>query len=89
MLPLPASVTVENAVVTLNTLSQALRGESAPEVVVDASALRHFDSSALAVLLGCERQAGAAGKRFALRGLPAQLSSLATLYGVDSLLQGA
>lgn len=87
MLPLPASLTVENAVAVRGSLARALREEGGPEVVVDASALQHFDSSALAVLLDCERLVAVAGKRFVLRDLPALLASLATLYGVESLLQ--
>ncbi len=89
MLQLPASLTVENAVATRGSLVQALRLETGPEVVVDASGLQHFDSAALAVLLDCERMATAAGRRFALQGLSPQLASLATLYGVESLLPGA
>ena len=58
------------------------------EVRVDASNLRHFDSSALAVLLECERAAVALGKRFVLRDLPERLRSLAHIYGVEPLLYG-
>ena len=58
-------------------------------VVVEASALRQFDSSALAVLLECRRQALAAGKAFAVRGAPERLLQLARVYGVDSLIPDA
>jgi len=59
------------------------------EVVVDAGALRQFDSSALAVLLECRRQALAAGKAFAVRGAPERLRQLARVYGVDALIPAA
>ena len=56
------------------------------EVVADASALRQFDSSALAVLLECRRQAMAAGKPFSVQAAPARLRELAVLYGVTELI---
>ena len=55
------------------------------DVVLDASALTEFDSSALAVLLECRREALAAGKGFSVRGLPARLRQLAGRYGVAEL----
>jgi phospholipid transport system transporter-binding protein len=55
-------------------------------VVVDASALTEFDSSALAVLLECRREALAAGKGFTVTGLPVRLRQLAGLYGVAELV---
>ncbi len=75
---------------TQRMLGQALQQESkAPgetQVVVDASGLQRFDSSALAVLLECQRLAKAWGKGFVVRQAPEKLSQLARLYGVDSLL---
>ncbi|MBC7717816.1 MAG: STAS domain-containing protein, partial [Pseudorhodobacter sp.] len=44
------------------------------------------DSSALAVLLECQRLAQASGRSFAVRGAPAKLAQLAQLYGMDELL---
>jgi phospholipid transport system transporter-binding protein len=67
-------------------LAQALRSENEATVVADASALMHFDSSALAVLLECRRGALAIGKSFAVAHMPARLRELATVYGVASLL---
>ena len=89
MLLLPATITSREAVDTQRLLSQALKGEPASGVVVDASNLRQFDSSALAVLLECQRLAIAWGKSFSVRGLPPKLGSLALLYGVDTLLPRA
>ena len=86
MLLLPATVTASEATDTRRLLTQALKGEPQGEVVVDASNLRRFDSSAIAVLLECQRAADAWGKPFALRNAPPKLVALATLYGVDALL---
>jgi phospholipid transport system transporter-binding protein len=55
-------------------------------VVVDASALKKFDSSALAVLIECRRQALVAGKAFSVYGMPERLRHLANLYGVEELI---
>lgn len=60
----------------------------ADTVVVDATALVQFDSSALAVLLECRRQALAAGKAFSVRNAPPKLSQLAAVYGVEALIAG-
>lgn len=70
-------------------LLQGLRVHRAPGVVVDASALTAFDSSALAVLLECRREALAVGKTFAVQGLPPALRGMAGLYGVGTLLAPA
>ncbi len=89
MLLLPANVTAAEANDTRRLLAQALKAEGeagAVVVVVDASNLQRFDSSALAVLLECQRAAQAWGKPFELRGAPAKLAALARLYGVDVLL---
>ncbi|MFM8610118.1 MAG: lipid asymmetry maintenance protein MlaB [Burkholderiaceae bacterium] len=63
--------------------------EGAAVVEADASALKQFDSSALAVLLECRRAAQRAGAGFAVRGLPERLRTLAGLYGVADLLPAA
>ena len=56
-------------------------------ILIDASDLRQFDSSALAVLLACRRQARRLGRTLQVQGLSARLSELAGLYGVMALLQ--
>ncbi len=86
MLVLPAELTHEHAAACCRMLAQALRAQPAVAVVADAAALQKFDSSALAVLLDCRREALAAGKTFSVRGLPARLRDLASLYGVAELL---
>lgn len=58
-------------------------------MVLDASAVKVFDSAALAVLLGCRRAAQEVGKQLIVQGLPKGLQSMAALYGVDGLLMPA
>jgi phospholipid transport system transporter-binding protein len=86
MLVLPADLTQLDASTTVRMLVQGLRSQPDTAVVADASALQHFDSSALAVLLECRREALIMGKTFSVRGLPARLRELAGLYGVGELL---
>lgn len=86
MLLLPASITLRESRDTLRLLAQALRSDMGPAVVIDASPLAQFDTSALAVLLECQRLAQAWGKSFSVRQAPAKLTALAKLYGVDVLL---
>lgn len=86
MLVLPAELTHAEAPACCRMLAQALRSDPGGQAVADASALRHFDSSALAVLLDCRREALALGKTFAVRRLHPRLRALATLYGVAELL---
>lgn len=86
VLGLPAEVTQHQARACLARLLKGLRASAAPGVVVDASALAHFDSSSLAVLLAVRRESLATGKTFAVRGLSPKLRQLAGLYGVAGLL---
>jgi phospholipid transport system transporter-binding protein len=86
MLVLPAELTHRQATACLRMLMQGLRVHRDPGVVVDASAMAVFDSSALAVLLECRREALSVGKTFAVQGLPAALRGMAGLYGVGTLL---
>ena len=85
MLKLPAALTHESAAEFSQTLRQAVLSQPA-EVVADASALTAFDSSALAVLLECRREAQAAGKSFSVQAAPPRLRQLAGLYGVADLI---
>jgi phospholipid transport system transporter-binding protein len=86
MLVLPAELTHEHAAAACRMLAQGLRGDPSPAVVADAAPLVRFDSSALAVLLDCRREALALGKTFSVKGLPPRLRALAGLYGVAELL---
>lgn len=88
MLTLPAVVTHDHALNIARGLKVKL-GLQANGIVIDASALTQFDSSALAVMLACRRDAAAAGKTFAVHGLPIKLEQLAVLYGVAELIPAA
>ena len=95
MLLLPAVITHAEVPHVLRLFKQtldqaAVKGSAdAGMLTVDGSSLTHFDSSALAVLLECQRMARAKGRAFAVQSLPAKLTALAKLYGVDGLLQSA
>ena len=89
MLVLPTKLTHDEAPACMRMLQQGLAGQSGSAAVVDASALVRFDSSALAVLLECRREALAAGKSFSVARMPARLRDLATVYGVAQLLPAA
>jgi phospholipid transport system transporter-binding protein len=89
MLVLPTRVTHEQAGPCVQMLAQALRAQPESSVVADAGPLTEFDSSALAVLLECRREALALGKSFSVSNLPARLRELAMLYGVAELLPAA
>lgn len=88
MLILPAVVTHAQALETTRGL-KAQVALLVTGVVLDASALTQFDSSTLAVMLACRREALAANKSFAVQGLPAGLGQLAGLYGVAELIPSA
>ena len=85
MLALPLELTHEVAAGFALDLKRQVQLQPGA-VVADASALQTFDSSALAVLLACRREALAAGKTFSVQGLHPRLRQLATLYGVAELI---
>ncbi|MDH4446241.1 MAG: STAS domain-containing protein [Acidovorax sp.] len=89
MLVLPSELTHRQATACLAMLLQGLKAHREPTVVVDATALKAFDSSALAVLLECRREALSSGKSFSVQGLPAALRGMAGLYGVGILMTPA
>lgn len=83
---LPVTLTVYEARATQLLLNLALKREPEGGVTVNASQLQQFDSAALAVLLGCRRQALDLRRSFAVLSMPPKLLALATLYGVSALL---
>jgi phospholipid transport system transporter-binding protein len=85
MLKLPEVLTQASAEACLAGLRSKARDIPAERVVVDASDLRVFDSSALSVLLALRRSCAAEGKFLSVRGIPGRLGDLAKLYGVDGL----
>ena len=88
-LQLPLELTHARARDWLKSLIIALRQESKGQITVDASRLTRFDSSALAVLLACRREALSKNKTFVVSHMPDQLRQLARVYGVSDLLQSA
>jgi phospholipid transport system transporter-binding protein len=82
-LALPAQLNIAQAGEALATLALKV-GQSNGALVVDASALDDFDSSAIATLLELRRQAQ--GRAFSVSGAPKAMVELATLYGVADLL---
>ncbi len=89
MLVLPAELTHAQARACLGLLRKTAAAEPGAQVLVDATALTRFDSSALAVLLALRRACQRQGKTLAVRGLAPRLRTLAGLYGVGGLLAEA
>jgi phospholipid transport system transporter-binding protein len=89
MLVLPPEITHSQARACVLAMSQEITAVRDSEVVLDATQLIKFDSSALAVMLQCRREALAQGKAFAVHGLTPHLAELAALYGVEDLLEAA
>lgn len=84
--PLPEQLTLPEASQTLARLRALLQGQSGTAVVLDASPLKVFDTSAVAVLLELRNVALAQGKSLRLTGMPQRLQALITLYGVAELI---
>lgn len=86
---LPEAVDLSNARSLRDAGVAALRGAAGGNWVVDASALRQFDSSLLSLLLEWQRAAKAAGVQVSLAQTSADVSSrlqrLAVAYGLNSL----
>jgi phospholipid transport system transporter-binding protein len=91
VLKLPAVLNHDQAKALVSSFQMVLLAEPAgvEPVVADATNLSRFDSSALAVLLACRRQAQALGRSFYVRGLPPRLRQLASLYGIAELIPDA
>ena len=88
MFVLPETLILGDAAAAVRSLEEAL-GQGSVEkgaFTVDASALRSFDTSAIAVLIEARRLAHAAGRALTVQGAPATLVELSGLYGVDGLL---
>ena len=83
-LALPASVTFADVRAAVQGLATA--PAAAGPWRVDATALRNFDSAAIALMLDLRRRALAAGATMSVQGAPATMVDLATLYGVADLL---
>lgn len=84
----PSSLTLSHAQAVLQGFRLAFSQASAAGKgwVLDLGPLEHFDSSALAVLIDCRRQAQAASQPLVIKGAPDALLELARLYGVTELI---
>jgi len=75
---------------TMDSAAAALEGAQAMPLptsgVVDFAGLAQADSAALAVMIAVRRRGTAEGRPIALTGVPATLTSLAVVYGVEELL---
>lgn len=72
-------ITVENVVALLGEGNARF---TAAQVTVDLASVTEVDSSALSLLLEWRREAGRNGRAIRYLNLPANLKSLAALYGV-------
>jgi phospholipid transport system transporter-binding protein len=65
----------------------AARPDLPDRLTIDFAGVGAIDSSAVALLLEWRRQAARRGKTLEFVNLPANLVALATLYGVEGLIQ--
>ena len=65
----------------------ASRTDLPDRLTIDFAGVDAIDSSAVALLLEWRRQALARGKKLEFVNLPSNLLALATLYGVEDLIQ--
>jgi ABC-type transporter Mla MlaB component len=65
----------------------ATRADLPDRLTIDFAGIDAIDSSAVALLLEWRRQAAGRGKKLDFVNLPANLVALATLYGVEHLIQ--
>lgn len=77
-------ITMANVKAVMDEGLRQFRGEA---VKVDLSGVEEVDSSAVSLLLQWLRDGRRQGRKLQFLGLPANLSSLAKLYGVEELLQ--
>jgi len=89
LLKLPPTLLHAQADECLSQWLAQLPRHEANQVEVDASDLREFDSSALAVLLALRRAVAAQGGRLKVSGWTPRLHQLAHLYGVFDLFEPA
>jgi phospholipid transport system transporter-binding protein len=67
-------------------LAQGEAAIAAGETVFDLGGVKSADSSGVALMLAWERRAKTAGRKLTYINVPAELESLARMYGVESLL---
>lgn len=69
-------------------LEQGLAAIRSGDTEFDLTAVKECNSAAVAMVLAWQREAGARGTVLRLTGLPANLTSLAQLYGAEGLVGG-
>ena len=77
------ALTMTNVTAVLEESKRVFQG---PRVVVDLAGVTEVDSSALSLLLEWRRLAAAQKRTIEYTNLPANLRTLADLYGVSALL---
>ena len=88
VLALEGALSFESLPAVLEKSRQYTDREDLPDrLTIDFSAITEVDSSAVALLLEWRREAARRGKTLQFVNLPANLLSLADLYGVTGLLQ--
>ncbi len=80
---LQGPITLESVVALLARGNELF---TAPQMTVDLATVTEVDSSALSLLLEWRREAGRGGRAIRYLNLPANLKSLAELYGITELL---
>ena len=80
-----ARISNDNVALLLEQGLAAIRGG---DVAFDLSAVSDCNTAAVAMLLAWQREAGVRGVTLRITGLPANLQSLAQLYGVEALVEG-
>ena len=81
---LSGPVTMRNVTAVLEESGRLFSG---PRVVVDLGGVTDLDSAAVSLLLEWRRGARAANREIEFVNVPANLKSLADLYGVSELLE--
>ena len=77
------ALTMTNVTAVLEESRRAFQG---PRIVVDLAGVTDVDSAALSLLLEWRRNAAAEKRAIEFTNLPANLRTLADLYGVSELL---
>lgn len=65
---------------------ELLAAQASGDFTVDLSNVKRADSAALSALLSARRKVDASWKDLAIEGVPADLKTLARLYGVEALI---
>jgi phospholipid transport system transporter-binding protein len=80
---LAGALTVDTAASVLETSREAVLPATG---IVSLAGVDNVDSAAVAVLLAWRRRTAAEGKELSFTDVPASLSALAELYGVEELI---